>query len=146
MFDIFPISSLERVFMDLPFEAKPLHKATMLKNEYYSFQFAYKLSHCRHQYTKDSLRCSQIWNSLIVKFAGLRAPIWLSMITPPNRWNTLGLVFPDILRPMPKQLWAFKELQKRMDYNQRRKNIESGTYTITATISSGDTKRALPLN
>ncbi|MGI6529659.1 MAG: DUF4091 domain-containing protein [Clostridia bacterium] len=145
MFDIFPISSLERVFMDLPFEAKPLHKATMLKNEYYSFQFAYKLSHMapatnipvQLEVTHD------FGDSLIVKFVDY-VPCDLAIYdnaTEPLEHPWPGL-FPDILRPMPKQLWAFKKNYRSVWITINGKNIESGTYTITATISSGDTKKS----
>ncbi|NLN05337.1 MAG: DUF4091 domain-containing protein [Clostridiaceae bacterium] len=145
MFEILPISSLERVFMDLPFEAKPLYKATMLKNEYYSFQFAYKLCHnapVSNMPVKLEV-AHDLGDSLSVRFVDY-VPCDLAMYD-----NATGVLehpwpglFPDILRPMPKQLWAFKNNYRSVWITINGENIESGTYTITAAISSGDAQES----
>ena len=143
MFDILPICSLERVFYDIPFKAKPFTKATMLKNEFYSFQLAYKLND-----TADpcNLPVQVEINHDLGDFVSVRfveyVPCDFAMYeqaTGPLEHPNPGL-FPDILKPMPKQLWATKHQYRCLwvTIDGANNSLNPGTYIINASIKHGE--------
>lgn len=140
MFEIFATSSLYRAFPDMPFNAEKLTEGSMFKNEYYSFQIAYKLSEkvsALNVPIKIDIEHS-LGDSLSVRYVDY-VPCQLAIYehaSEPLEHPAPGL-FPDILRPVPNQLWAFKNLYKCLWITVDGKNneLKPGTYEIKATIN-----------
>lgn len=142
LFDVKTISSLERVFLDVPYEGGELTSASMLKNDIYSFQFIYKV--------KDEFDISntivdivashdlgQILSLRYVDYVPCDFPIYENAKGPIER-KMPGL-FPDILKPLPKKLWAYKGHYRSLwvTIDGHKGDLKAGKHEISLSLIHG---------
>ncbi len=143
MFDLKTINSLARVFPDLPFDENTIQsEGTMLKNEVYSFQVAYKLdASSPHSCLPIAYGIEHnLGEAVSVRFVDY-VPCDFAIYDhalPPFEHPYPGL-FPDILKPVPKQIWAYKQNYRCLwiSLDGTKNELTPGKYTITVSFLCG---------
>lgn len=131
------ISSLEKVFMDEELTAPVWDKGSMLNNEVYSFQVAYRI---RPDAKEDNIKCSLDikTDDKIAADLLLRQVISINSDLPCREHHDEYLLrtepglYPDLLNPLADFLSAGKQWQTVwITVNPERKTLSSGQYPIT---------------
>ena len=140
------ISSLEKVFLDEELYASVWDKGSMLDNEVYSFQIAYRI---HPEASPDSLSCNLKIGTdgeLAAAFS-IRQVISINSDLPCREDHDEYLLrtepglYPDLLKPVSNSLTAGKEWQSVwITVNQDRKSLTPGQYSIPFVFVGADGK------
>ena len=136
MVELITLSSLAKVYADLPLDlSHNIKSGTMLINDTYHFQVAYKSQSAIGE-LKVNVE-SDLGNSVSIRYVDY-VPCDLTVEVPNHDTceHPLPGVLPDILKPLPKKIWAYPDMWRSfwITVDGSVADLKAGKHQITVTV------------
>lgn len=136
MVELITLSSLAKVYADLPLDlSHNIKSGTMLINDTYHFRVAYKSQSAIGE-LKVNVE-SDLGNSVSIRYVDY-VPCDLTVEVPNHDTceHPLPGVLPDILKPLPKKIWAYPDMWRSfwITVDGSVADLKAGKHQITVTV------------
>lgn len=137
MNELITLSSLAKVYADMPLDlSHAINRGTMLMNDTYHFQVAYK-SETGYSQLSGVTVTSDLGNAVSIRYVDY-VPCDITVEAP--NYDTcehpLPGIIPDILKPLPEKLWTYPDMWRSLwiTVDGSKKDLKPGKYPITVTV------------